>query len=209
MEIKKMKKQAGFTLVEIAIVMVIIGLLLGAVLKGQEMITNARVKNIENEFNGIVAAIYSYQDRYRALPGDDDKADRFSNIADCTTSNLCGDGDGTIDGVFDSTTDNTESRLLWLHLRNAGLVTGATDDQAQPSNTLTGIIGVSTGGVANISGTFVAFTQVPQNIALIIEARLDDGQSASGRIQGLKSDGSTDAGDYADEAELYELYFAL
>ncbi|MEN8215955.1 MAG: type II secretion system protein [Pseudomonadota bacterium] len=201
-----MKKQAGFTLVEIAIVMVIIGLLLGAVLKGQEMITNARAKNIENEFNGIVAAIYSYQDRYRALPGDDGKADRFSNIADCT--NLCGNGDGTIDGVFDSTTANVESRLLWLHLRNAGLVTGATDDQAQPSNTLTGIIGVST-GAAGISGTFVAFTKIPQNIALIIEARLDDGKSASGRIRGLKNDDSADAGDYADASELYDLYFAL
>jgi len=201
-----MKKQGGFTLVEIAIVMVIIGLLLGAVLKGQEMITNARAKNIENEYNGIVAAIYSYQDRYRALPGDDKKADRFTDIADCT--NLCGNGNGTIGGVFDSTKANIESRLFWLHLRNAGFVAGTNQDQ--PINALTGIIGVSTGlTAAGISGTFVAFTKIPQNIALIIEARLDDGQSASGRIRGLKSDGSTDAGDYADASELYELYFAL
>ena len=200
-----MKKQGGFTLVEIAIVMVIIGLLLGAVLKGQEMITNARAKNIENEYNGIVAAIYSYQDRYRALPGDDNKADRFTDIADCSTSNLCGDGDGTIGGVFDSTTANVESRLFWLHLRNAGFVAGA--GQEQPNNTLTGIIGVSS-GAAGISGTFIAFTKIPQNIALIIEARLDDGQSASGRIRGLKnSDGST-AANYATD-ELYDLFFAL
>jgi len=203
-----MKKQTGFTLVEIAIVMVIIGLLLAAVLKGQEMITNARAKNIENEYNGIVAAIYSYQDRYRALPGDDDKADRFTDIATCT--DLCGNSDGTIDGVFDSPTANIESRLFWLHLRNAGLITGATNNQEQPINTLTGIIGVSTGlTAAGISGTFVAFTKIPQNIALIIEARLDDGQSASGRIRGLKSDGSTDAADYADANELYQLIFAL
>jgi len=202
-----MKKQTGFTLVEIAIVMVIIGLLLGAVLKGQEMITNARAKNIENEYNGIVAAIYSYQDRYRALPGDDDKADRFG--LDCS-ANQCGDGDGTIDGNFDSEGDTDESRLFWLHLRNAGLVTGATDSLDQPLNTLTGIIGVSTGlTAAGISGTFVAFTKIPQNIALIIEARLDDGQSASGRIRGLNSDGSADAADYADASELYQLIFAL
>jgi len=203
------KQQAGFTLVEIAIVMVIIGLLLGAVLKGQEMITNAKVKNIENEFNGIVAAIYSYQDRYRALPGDDDGADRFG--LDCS-SNECGNGDGTIEGNFDSGGDTDESRLFWLHLRNAGLITGATDSLDQPNNTLTGIIGVATGStVANISisGTFVAFTKIPQNIALIIEARLDDGKSASGSIQGLKNSDDSAAADYADASELYDLYFAL
>jgi prepilin-type N-terminal cleavage/methylation domain-containing protein len=199
-----MRKQAGFTLVEIAIVMVIIGLLLGAVLKGQAMITNARAKNIENAFNGIAAAIYSYQDRYNALPGDDDKADRFTDIADCTS--LCGNGDGTVGGVFDSDTDNQESRLFWLHLRNAGLVAGATDDLDQPSNTLTGIIGVAT-GVVNISGPFVGFTNVPQNIALIIDARLDDGNPTSGSIQGLNNDGA-DITDYATEG-LYQLFFSL
>ncbi|KHD07897.1 hypothetical protein PN36_25325 [Candidatus Thiomargarita nelsonii] len=203
-----MKKQTGFTLVEIAIVMVIIGLLLGAVLKGQEMITNARAKNIENEYNGIVAAIYSYQDRYRALPGDDNKADRFTDITACT--DLCGDGDGTIEGVFGSTA-NVESRLFWLHLRNAGFVAGATNNQDQPNNTLTGIIGVSTGLTTadiSISGTFVAFTKIPQNIALIIEARLDDGQSASGRIQGLKNSDNSTAANYATD-ELYNLFFTL
>ena len=64
-------KQTGFTLVEIAIVLVIIGLLLGGILKGQEMITQAKIKNVINDFNGITAAVTSYQDRYRALPGDD------------------------------------------------------------------------------------------------------------------------------------------
>ena len=64
-------KQTGFTLVEIAIVLVIIGLLLGGILKGQEMITQAKIKNVVNDFNGITAAMNSYQDRYRALPGDD------------------------------------------------------------------------------------------------------------------------------------------
>ena len=64
-------KQSGFTLVEIAIVLVIIGLLLGGILKGQEMITQAKIKNVINDFNGITAAVNSYRDRYRAMPGDD------------------------------------------------------------------------------------------------------------------------------------------
>ena len=68
------RRQAGFTLVEIAIVLVIIGLLLGGVLKGQELITQAKIKNVANDFNGISAAIYGYQDRYKQLPGDDSGA---------------------------------------------------------------------------------------------------------------------------------------
>ena len=64
----------GFTLVEIAIVLVIIGLLLGGILKGQEMITQAKAKNVIADFSGISTAYHSYQDRYRATPGDDNGA---------------------------------------------------------------------------------------------------------------------------------------
>jgi len=61
-------RQSGFTLIEIAIVLVIIGLLLGGVLKGQEMINSAKVKNIANDFRQIPVYIYGYQDRFRAIP---------------------------------------------------------------------------------------------------------------------------------------------
>jgi prepilin-type N-terminal cleavage/methylation domain-containing protein len=211
-DIKRMKQQSGFTLVEIAIVLVIIGLLLGGVLKGQELINNARAKNIENEVNNIKTAIYSYQDRYRAFPGDDKKADRFTDIGTCPTSKLCGDSDGNIEGIFDSTTANVESRLFWLHLRNAGLIAGATDDQAQPNNVFNGLIGVSTTlkdkGV-DIPGVYIGFSNIPENIALIIESRLDDGKPNSGSIQAQKNDGSqTDANSYK-KGEFYRLYFAL
>ena len=65
------RKHKGFTLIEIAIVLVIIGLLLGGVLQGQQLIENSRVKQAVNSFNGIAAATFSYQDRYGRLPGDD------------------------------------------------------------------------------------------------------------------------------------------
>ena len=87
------RKNAGFTLVEIAIVLVIIGLLLGGVLKGQEMIENARIKNLINDIDGVSAAIYAYQDRYKSLPGDDKLA---SNAGRGWTNAVAGDGNGRL-----------------------------------------------------------------------------------------------------------------
>ena len=58
-----MKKQTGFTLIELAIVLVIIGLLLGGVLRGQELINSAKVKNLAADFRNIPVYIYGYQDK--------------------------------------------------------------------------------------------------------------------------------------------------
>src|SRR5438046_8628792 len=97
---RKKSTEAGFTLVEIAIVLVIIGLLLGGILKGQEMITQARIKNVINDFNGIVTAITSYQDRYRALPGDDKgAATRWAAQAPAAGGNQ---GNGVIEGAYNA-----------------------------------------------------------------------------------------------------------
>src|SRR3979411_950648 len=96
--------EAGFTLVEIAIVLVIIGLLLGGILKGQEMITQAKIKNVVNDFNGITAAVNSYQDRYRAIPGDDRNAPtRWSGAPAVDPLN----GDGVIAGNYNQTLTTT------------------------------------------------------------------------------------------------------
>ena len=97
--------QRGFTLIEISIVLIIIGLLLGGVLKGQEMINDAKIRNIEQDMAGIAAAIHTYQDRYKALPGDDKRAaGRWAAASD-------GDDDGLLEGDFDSNTETEENRI--------------------------------------------------------------------------------------------------
>ena len=108
---RSLARQAGFTLVEIAIVLVIIGLLLGGVLKGQELIENAKIKNVINDLKGISAAYYSYQDRYKAIPGDDAAASaRFVGAVN-------GGGNGTITGLYSAATTPlvaaTESNNFW------------------------------------------------------------------------------------------------
>jgi len=118
MDIGYRRRQSGFTLVEIAIVLVIVGLLIGGVLKGREMITNAKIKRIENDFAGVSAAIYAYQDRYGVLPGDDPSAaTRFPGTWR-TADN--GNGNGNISGGWNTTNNSNEARKIWKHLRGAG-----------------------------------------------------------------------------------------
>lgn len=173
-------KQTGFTLIEIAIVLVIIGLLLGGVLKGQEMMNNAQIKRTVNDYNGIGAAFYSYLDRYGALPGDDPNAvARWGGTAPGGGQTP---GDGIIEGAWDSTTASDESRLVWEHLRFAGLVNGAGN--TSPVNPFGGLIGIedaATGGTTAIAtGTVVCMDRVEGKDAEILDIQLDDGNGATG-----------------------------
>ncbi len=114
-DIKHNAKQGGFTLIEIAIVLVIIGLLLGGVLKGQELINTARVRALNNSVDGVTAAWFSFQDRYRSFPGDYSQA---SVNLPGTPAN--GDGDSAVD-------TDAERANVWVHLQAAGYITGNYD----------------------------------------------------------------------------------
>src|ERR1700694_5822012 len=108
-------QQSGFTLVEIAIVLVIIGLLLGGILKGQELINSAKVKNLANDFRVIPTYIYGFQDKYKALPGDDKAV--TTHVSGATLATTPGTvGNGVIEGAWNSTTGTDESYLFWQHV---------------------------------------------------------------------------------------------
>ena len=177
----QLTKQKGFTLVEIAIVLVIVGLLIGGVLKGQEMITNAKLKRIESDNAGIAAAMFSYQDRYLQLPGDDDSADTRFTIFNGQAATINGDSDGSITGAWVGAA-NSETSNYWKHLRASGLVPGGGNDATQPTNAYGGNIGIRDGSLL-IAGHVTIFGSIEGPIASIIEARLDDGSPSTGRIQ--------------------------
>lgn len=182
----RITKQNGFTLVEIALVLVIVGLLIGGVLKGRELIFNTNLKRIERDKAGIAAAMHSYQDRYGQLPGDDDNAkQRFSiysdGINDPAAADINGDNSGTIDGSWNGIA-NSETANFWKHLRALGLIEGTGDVDTQPANSFGGTVGIRHDSLL-ISGHVVIFGSIDGNIAKILDNRLDDSIPATGLIQ--------------------------
>ncbi|MDR0674592.1 MAG: prepilin-type N-terminal cleavage/methylation domain-containing protein [Zoogloeaceae bacterium] len=187
--------ERGFTLVEIAIVLIIVGLLLGGVLKGQELIVQARIRSVSNDMNGVTAAIYAYQDRYRALPGDE----RHVAVSGRWPEASGGDGNGVICGAYNGGTvgggacgGEMESRLIWRHLRLSGLITGAGDEI--PINAAGGLIGVQSGAFG-LSGHVLCASNLPAKIAAAIDAQQDDGSPRTGSLRGARQNAPNAAAD--------------
>ena len=204
-----MKKQAGFTLVEIAIVLVIIGLLLGGVLKGQELINSAKVKNFANDFRGVSTFVYAYQDRFRALPGDDSRsATNLPTSPVAATTPAATLANARINGNWNSTTTTDETVLFWQQVRLAGLATGTptpsgtATDAYYPRNADGGRIGIT--GDAVIPGWtanfFICSSGIQGRFARQLDTTMDDGDTSTGTVRVL---GTNAGGELATAAASY------
>jgi len=191
-------RQGGFTLIEIAIVLVIIGLLLGGVLKGQELITSARVRNLIAQQDGIKAAFFGFQDRFRAYAGDYSSA---STTLKCPSGASCfnGNGNGIVEREVPSPsgTASNETILAWMHLASAGflngsykmdaLTTATADDNNTPKNPYNIFLQIvydnryaDTATTPPNKHNLKTGAQVPVEIVSEVDRKIDDGNGLRG-----------------------------
>ncbi len=169
------RNQKGFTLVEIAIVLVIIGLLIGGVLKGQSMIQNAKVKRVVKSADELRAAFYTFYDKYGAYPGDEN----IANIPPNDTNE--GNGSGQI-------TTTGEAGMMFEDLALAGVIsgnyTGAAGDY--PNHAFGDIYYViwRTSAQNGKAGHYIRYDNLPWEVALEIDTKFDDGDATTGDIRG-------------------------
>lgn len=183
--------QHGFTLIEIAIVLVIVGLLLLGVFKGQDLIASAKVKNLINDFRSTATLVHSYQDRFRRVPGDDGEA--VAHVAGVAATTPGAVNNGRINGAWNSATATDESYLFWQHVRLANLTTGSTVPGAadypyfNAENGRLGITGdaVFTGAGGWGANFFVCAAGIQGRHARQIDTALDDGDTSRGTVRVL------------------------
>ena len=183
------REQSGFTLIEIAIVLVIIGLLLGGVLKGQELINSAKVKNLAADFKNIPVFIYGYQDKFKALPGDDSAA--VAHVG--APAGSFGNGNGIIEGLWKPAAATDETAIFWQHVRLANLAPGSTTvditagNTYMPKNAVGGAIGITNstaGPITGMRGSYIVCSDgIAGKFARQLDTTLDDGVTTTGSLQ--------------------------
>jgi prepilin-type N-terminal cleavage/methylation domain-containing protein len=187
---------SGFTLIETAVVLIIIALLMGASLKGQQLINVAKEKQLEADFENIPLMIYSYQDKFKAIPGDDKNA--LSHLSGNASNIKNGDGEGMIAGNWFDFNPSNDNTIIWQHLRLAGLMSGETDMHLPdylPKSSIGKAIDIHSGsdnpntspilkanGTA-LKGTYIICARgISGDLALSMDIRLDDGNPSSGSV---------------------------
>ncbi len=207
-----MRTNKGFTLIEIAIVMVLVGLLLGSVLKGQELITTARVRNISAQLDSVKIAYLGFQDRFRAYPGDVPDAVAANNIPN---SPPFGGGCGVAGGFCgNGRIDPAENLVVWMQIARSGFINetygGAVggaqmafqpaDMTNSPSNPYGGfLVLVHDKDYGDVGATSIVLNiktggGLPAGIVAELDRKLDDGIAGSGVFRTAISYGNQAAG---------------
>jgi prepilin-type N-terminal cleavage/methylation domain-containing protein len=193
------KKQAGFSLIESALVLVIIGLLVGGILKGKDLIESARLKRVIAQLNDYRLATSAFMDKYDALPGDFKKA---SLLIRRDLHN--GNGNGVVEG--EGLSPGSEALQFWSHLAAAGLIAAPGPEadshrgdfgKGAPEAAIGGGFTVET-NPRSLHGLWLILGQKSGNHgdgglltplqAHSIDKKLDNGYPTSGKVRGM--DGS-------------------
>lgn len=201
----KHQKQSGFTLIEIAIVIVLVGLASAAVIKGNDMVQTVRKQAVHTEVKNTKTAFEAFKKKYNALPGD--LVDAQNRLANCTGAE-CGNGDGDqyigtpnspFTSAYTASARDQEYSYFWQHLNKAGL----RDEATAPSPDSGGFLMLramnqdlcyAAGQPAKLQGVwlvwqaqaYVAADSAPiisPRDAMLIDRKYDDGKPGWGNIR--------------------------
>jgi prepilin-type N-terminal cleavage/methylation domain-containing protein len=166
------KSVPAFSLIEMSIVLVVIGIIAGAVFKGQELLESAKIRSIAQDFQHYSLSVSMYQETYQALPGDDPKA--ALHFANATS----GDGNGQITG--------REIDLFWQHLNKASIINTDT----APTSKLGGCYSVVFQPSADMPGHWFMLSKegnaglLTPKQAQALKNKIDQGNNATNPNQG-------------------------
>jgi prepilin-type N-terminal cleavage/methylation domain-containing protein len=220
--------EQGFTLVELAIVLVIIGLIVGGILKGQELVASARLKSTLTNIDAIRAATATFQDKYGGLPGDYFEGQAqlgtpngvtWSSPA-CDGANQRCDGDGLIEGNGIT----NETLLFWQHLALGNLISGIEVAAAPGTSMGAGLPSAAIGGGLavqnqNIGGRTTHWMRLGTGANLTtgvatglqadtIDSKIDDGRPGTGSVR-VTTAACINSGEYNPSGDQCLMYFEL
>ena len=203
--IKDRRSEKGFTLVELAIVLIIVGLLITGVLKGQELIANAEVASTASAIRSIDAAAVTFRDSYNGFPGDMTAAIANARLPGCNAA--CGGaagataGNGRLELAPGAALNAAESQSFWEHLHAANLITNdnpAGPAAGLPSSDMDGFYGAAwhPGGALAVGagiigqGHYILIGNAAANTGVIritqaarLDRKTDDGVGNTGTTQ--------------------------
>lgn len=207
---------SGFSLVELAIVLVVIGLIIGGVLKGQQLIESARLKSVLSQLNEFRLATGIFIDRFGGLPGDYPHAKEYIHASLCN-----GNGNGVIEGA--GLQVGSEAQQYWMHLARAQLISlsGQVDKRksgfgnSAPASRLGGGYTVVYHPADDMPGHWYLLGDVNGDRgdgalltpaqAFSLDQQVDTGLPTSGRVRGFTGSG---AGEECVKEGIYNLRYS-